>query len=76
MIVVLIIRSPIINDRQGKMSITDGSDRQLNMSDPHDVGEVLLKEYNLGDQNLVNYCFHGCDRQDLLCVKKLLIVVV
>ena len=32
-IVVPIIRSPIINDRQGKMSSTDGSDRQLNITD-------------------------------------------
>ena len=31
-IVVPIIRSPIINDRQGKMSSTDGSDRQLNIT--------------------------------------------
>ena len=31
-IVVPIIRSPIINVRQGKMSSTDGSDRQLNIT--------------------------------------------
>ena len=37
-IVVPIIRSPIINDRQGKMSSTDGSDRQLNITD--DVNKI------------------------------------
>ena len=46
-IVVPIIRSPIINDRQGKMSITDGSDRQLNMSG-EDVGIIALTSNLIG----------------------------
>ena len=35
MIVVTINRSPIIHDRQGKITITDGSDHQITMSSTH-----------------------------------------
>ena len=43
MIVVTINRSLIIHDRQGKITITDGSDHQITMHSTHLRGMIVSK---------------------------------
>ena len=60
MIVVPILRSQIINDRQGKMLSIDGSDRQLNITDGVGVGfKNCFGSTNLVEQ--LSFLTYGID---------------